>query len=367
MSDSRQGVDPSRPGPVDVAGAVRARSGTTRVQRKGGLPFGAVMATGAAAQLAELVHLDAMRLPLLWLTILVAGLATMSGVRGRLANGRGQPPPAATRFGQFTIPVGLAVIGVGLARTGGPVAFEGAVAAVVLAWATTLLLTLTVAVPAATAPRGPHGGTGVGGINGVWFIAPAAYLADAAGTAALVHLVPGTMAGVVRWLAVLACGIGVVSYVAALLAAVVRVGTRGLSGAPRVAWWIVVGCGGLAADALGHVGRVAPFGGLQVFGAVALVCWVLASLVLLPVGIASARHLFGLRHLSDRPPWPPAFSTAVYALGTAQVAELFHLPWAAELALVAAVETLLVWVVTSGLHVAGLVGRLHPRGDAGTA
>lgn len=339
---------PSSPGPH------RARSG-------GGLPFGAVMATGAASQLSELAGLPAWRVPLLWLTILVAGWATGSGLVGWLGHGRAAaaPPPAA-RFGQFTIPVGLAVIGIGLARVAGPVALAGAVTAVVLAWAATLLLTAVVAIPAAAPSPGSDGPTVTTRINGTWFIAPAAYLASAAGAAALSHRAGAPPAGPVAWLAVACCGIGAVTYLAAVIVAVIRVRSEGRFGPPRVAWWIVVGCGGLAADALGHVGRAAPAGWLSGLAWVGLACWALASVVLVPVGLASLRHLVGLRHLSGHPPWPPAFSTAVFALGTAQVAGLFDLPWAAGLARIAAVETLVVWLVTSALHVGGIARQLRP-------
>lgn len=334
----------------------------------GGLPFGAVMATGAASQLTDLAGIGFWSMPLLWLTIAVAGLVTGSGLV-RLVRRHGAPAPRAAhaRFGQFTIPVGLAVIGVGLAQVSGSAAFVGAVVATALAWGATILLTVVVAIPA-VAPRSGTSGSpqapGILGINGVWFIAPAAYLAGAAGTAGLAHRLAGPAAGAVGRLAVVGCGIGVVTYVVAIVLTGARVRARGLAGAPRVAWWIVVGCGGLAADALGHVGGVAPsgpFGAGGVFGWAAVGCWVVATIVLLPVGAESLRYLLRLRRLSLGPPWPPAFSTAVYALGTAQVGVLFGQPWAAGLARVAAIETLVVWAVTGALRVGGLAVHLRPR------
>jgi hypothetical protein len=310
------------------------------------------MATGAASQLAGLAGVGALKVPILWLTVLVAGVATASGLLG--APRRQGPRPPLGRFGQFTIPVGLAVIGIGLAELRGPAAVAAAVAAVALAWGATFVLTMRVVVPVALSQPG------LSAVTGVWFIAPAAFLADAAGAAALTGSPGAPAATVVAWLAVAACVVGTASFFVAVGLAGARVAAHGLVGAPRAAWWIVVGCGGLAAAALGEVDRVAPVGRLAAFGWAALACWVLASAALVPVGAGSLRHVLGVRRLSGQPPWPPAFSTAVYALGTAQVAALFDLPWAADLARVAAIETLLVWAVTGALRVGALASRVHP-------
>ncbi len=316
------------------------------------------MATGGASQLADLAGVGVLHVPLLWVTLAVAGTVTLTGItRGERTrwdrNHRDTRSPTTSRLGQFTIPVGLAVIGIGLAGLPGPVALTAAVVAVALAWVLTLALTLTVAWPVLVSRPS------LAAVNGVWFIAPAAFLADAAGVAALTgraEVMVGPVVAPLGWLAVGACGVGVAMYGVLVVLAAVRVAVHRLAGSPGAAWWIVTGCGGLAADALAHTGRIAPVAGASAFGWTALACWGLASIVLVPVAAGSVRHLVGVRHLSARPAWPPAFSTAVYALGTAQVASWFSLPLTG-LARVTAVETLIVWTASAAVRMHSLVGR----------
>lgn len=81
--------------------------------------------TQQASQLADTAGVGALRLPLLWVTIAVAlalAVAWAATCRRRILDRAG-------RFGDFTVPIGLAVIGSGVARLGGPIALGGAVGA----------------------------------------------------------------------------------------------------------------------------------------------------------------------------------------------------------------------------------------------
>lgn len=348
-----------------VAAGTADQSSARDVGRAGGaLPFGAVMATGAVSQLSGLAGLPALREPLLLLTIVIAVVVTGARI-GRLARGRRPRPTPAARFGLFTVPVGLAVIAVGLAARSG---FSAAALVVgVLAGVTTVLLTAAVCV-AITKDR-----PALNAVNGVWFIAPAAFLADAVAAAALAaRFGPGTEAWFL-WTGLTAVTLGTVGYGALLAVCVARVWAHGLSGAPRAAWWIVVGCGGLAALALGRVAEaveaikstaaagiadVAEPGIPHLLDAASLTCGIVATIALVPVAVGSVRFLIRLRRRLvrlprslGRPPWPPAFSTGVYALGCAEVATTFRASPVMVLARIAAVETLVVWVVIAGLHV----------------
>ncbi|MRH30059.1 hypothetical protein GH740_12165 [Microbacterium sp. SYP-A9085] len=306
-----------------------------------GLPFGAVMATGAASALTGLVALPALRSPLLATAIVIALGVTGKGIAG-LARVRGLRPRFG--FGHFTVPVGLAVIALGL--TAGDAPGVTVVIAVWLTWATTALLLVVVVGPVA-ADR-----PGLRAVNGAWYIAPAALLADAAGAGTLRPLCGPEWAAALDVMARACVWAGTAGYAALLIVGAVRIQRHGLHGAPRVAWWIVVGCGGLAADVLGSLAGTLSEGTLA-FTAVA--CWAIATVVLVPVTVGSVVFLAGVRSLRGRPAWPPAFSSGVYALGTAQVGILFPSLPVAPLAAVAAAETLVVWAATAALRVRGAV------------
>lgn len=335
--------------------------------RRSSLPFGAVMATGAASQLAVPAGVGALRLPLLWVTVAVAVAVSVAAVAGAAVAGGGtcgrrrprrQP---GTRFGDFTVPIGLAVIGAGLARLGGPgvVAGAGAVAA---AWAATVVLVAMVVVPVVASPPGRAA------VDGAWFLAPAALLADGVGVAAVAVAAPGH-GPVEGWLAVAAAGVGAVGYLLVLGLAAARVAAHGLAGVPRAPWWIAAGCAGLSAAAIGRAGSLLAVGGaagvLRGFGWAALGFWVVGSVALLPVLAGSARFLARLRRAAGRPPWPPTFSTGVYALGAGQAGGLLHVAAVTRVADGAAVVTVCLWALTVVAHLPVLARLLQRRGRTG--
>ena len=307
------------------------------------LPFGAVMATGAASQLAGSAKVGWLGAPLLLVAMAIA--LTVIGL-GMRAPSRSAHYPAA-RLGDFTIPIGLAVIGNSVAQFGGPVLALGAAVIVASAWAYTGLLVFSVVLPLLS-PK-----PGLQAVDGTWFLAPAALLADGIGVASVAVRLPRPFA-LLGWLAFASVTAGVVGYLVVAGLAVARVARHGLAGAPSAPWWIAAGCGGLSAAALGRSSAVFPAGHgaelLHAFGVAALALWMVGTAALLPVLAGSIRYGVGVRRLAGRPPWPPAFSTGVYALGAGQVSRLLGVPVIAAVAAAAAVATLFFWLFTVAAH-----------------
>jgi hypothetical protein len=325
------------------------------------LPYGAVMATGAASSLAGPAGAGFASRPLLWLTVAVAAAVParylLTSVTAGRHGGRRQAAPGG-RFGEFTVPIGLAVIGKGLAGIPGTAALAAAACAVALAWLATLAVAAGVLAPVlSTWP-------GVTAADGTWFLAPAALLASAIGLAGLITRSPALAAPWLSWLALAAAGLGALGYAAVVAVAAWRVAAAGLAGAPLVPWWISAGCGGLAAAALGQAAALGPLAagplaagtaGFRALGFAAMGCWAAGSALLIPVASRSAWFL--LRHPAGRMPWPPVFSAGVYALGAAQAGKLLALPPVTGIATVAAVSAVALWA-------AAVLGRVTAIPDA---
>lgn len=309
------------------------------------------MATGAASDLADRAGLGFLRLPLLWLTVTAALAVPAWRAARRLRDGAALAPPGPpwAGLGVFTVPIGLAVIGGGLARLAGPAAQLAAACAVGLAWAATALLVVVVLAPLAANWPGTQT------VDGTWFLVPAALLADAIGSAGIVGARTAVPAELTGWLALVAAGLGAVGYILVAVLAVARLTAGGLAGSSRASWWIAAGCAGLTAAALGRTSAISPAHGSAVgswLAGAAAGFWSLASLALIPVLVGTARLV--LRRLPHGTlPWPPTFSTGVYAIGTAQVGRLTGLPALTALSGIAAAATIALWVITAYSHVRG--------------
>jgi hypothetical protein len=318
------------------------------------------MATGGASHLAAATGLHPLAAPLLWVAVAEAIIVPLLGVRQRRSVGRAIrclvcSAHAAQLFGTFTVPLGLAVVGAGLARGSGQV-FPLACTAVVLAWLTTLALLLAVVVPTVIRPAG------VATVDGAWFLAPAALLGDAGATASVLRDLGPTVPPGVPWLALAGCGVGVLGYGLVLGFAAGRLARVGLQGSMLAPWWISAGCGGLAAASIGQLATVTPAAGTTVgYGLAALLAWGLGSAALIPVLGKSLGYLWRLRRLQASPPWPPTFSTAVYALGAIQVGRLCQLHFAAAVGQVAGLATVALWLATAALYVALTFRRARAR------
>lgn len=317
------------------------------------LPFGAVMAAGVASELAGAAGVGSLRLPLLWVTVAIAvAISLIRFLRIQSGELKRSTRSSCLRLGEFTVPIGAAVVGSGFARMTGTWALWGAACAVGVACSITVFLVLTRFLPLiAVWP-------GIVAIDGTWFLVPAALLADAAGIANLERVLPISLSHLLGWLALAAVGIGAVGYLAVLVLAGIRLATLGIGGVARAPWWIAAGCGGLTAAALGIVSSRSPFGTssrvIHSFGWLALGYWIIGSAILLPVLFTSVWFFMKMREFQYRPPWPPTFSTGVYALGAAQVGRLLALPLLATVAGIAAAATISMWAVTVLGHLVGL-------------
>ena len=253
-----------------------------------------------------------------------------------------------SRLGELTVPIGLAVVGGGLAQLAGPLALDGAALAVSAAWVASAILVAWVVLPA------KRTWSGVGALEGTWFLVPATFLADGIGVGILAGRGPTSLHQPLGWLALVSVGTGVLGYGAVLILAALRVARSDLGRVAGAPWWIAAGCGGLAAAAVGRLGSAGPWSetsalrhavGLSAFG-----LWVVASAVAIPVLIGSAAYLWRLRSLAGHPPWPPTFSTGVYALGATQAGHLLALEPVTSVARLAASATVLLWSLTILAH-----------------
>ena len=320
---------------------------------RGGLPFGAVMATAGASALAGRCGMAPLVRPLLGLAILQAGWVTARAVarccadsplgwRSRWALG-----PAQAHSGFHTVPLGLAVIASGLltlsaaAATRWPLLCAGICLGA--AW-----LTAVIAV-------GRFGGSlavwgaDLHSIDGTWFLAPAVLLGAAIATDRLAVQVEGQWVGALRVLAAGSAVLGWFGYWVLAVLAGLRIRRHGLGTGALAPWWIAMGCAGLAAAALGEVLHSRPLWLPALWLADATALSVSAAILLsVPVLLLSARFL--LLHCGFRTAgsWPPTFSTAVFAFGALQAGRVLHMPLLSTLGVGAAYATLLFWCVTAG-------------------
>lgn len=152
----------------------------------------------------------------------------------------------------------------------------------------------------------------------------------------------------------LAAAASVVGYWAVAAAAAVCVARRGLGDDRRVLWWIAAGCGGLAAASVGRALAAGdgywPPSVSDAWHITAAVTWALAAEFAVPIVIESLRWLSGTRRIVRLAPWPPTFSTAVFALGGLATGAMFHAHAITMIGKAAGFATLALWVNTAGLH-----------------
>lgn len=318
-----------------------------------GLPYGAVMATGGAAQLGEACNLTCVVGPLLWLALAEAVWIVGRGlVRHR--HELGLPLSAWLRLGVpnehtgvLTVPLGLAVVAAGLRTQPGAAEALGA-ALCLLAWLSAAVFVARFIVSFAHWPR-------TGNIDGSWFLAPAVVLGIAVAAAAYAGQAEGALGEVLRWAALVAAGLGVAGYWAVVATGVPKVARRGLGGGPKVLWWIAAGCGGLAAVALRHAlftgGARWPVSVVAVGRVMAVATWSVAAVLAVPIVVVSVLSLLRSHRVERAAPWPPAFSSAVFALGTLATGHITGVLAVVVIGKLTGAATLALWGVTAALHV----------------
>lgn len=351
MMASRMGA--SRVQPKVIADA-SGRSSTALHQ---GLPFGAVMATAGASAVAGRCGLHILVAPLLALAVLQALWLPVAGILRHRATFRTECRawwkigPAHEHCGIHTVPLGLAVIAGGLialaasgsARWPWPLA----VACLGLTWLLTIVclgrFTWSLAVCGCTLRM----------LGGAWFLVPAALLGAAIATDALAGFAPEAGATMLAMLALAGAMLGWLGYWAVAFAALIRAWRFGLGGVPLAPWWIAMGCAGLAAAALGRVLK-APGSGwaLHMFLVQAMVVTcTFAAILCVPVLVYSAAFLLRRCRFRAPAPWPPTFSTAVFALGCLETADVLQSSAFRILGLGAGYVTLAFWLVTMAWNV----------------
>lgn len=333
-----------------------------------GLPFGAVMATAGASVLAGRCGLQVLVAPLLMLAVLqTLWLPLAGGWRHRTEFSLGWRAwwaigPAHEHAGVHTVPLGLAVITSGLValtvRGTAPWALTLASACLGLTWL------LTIVCGGRCTWSLLSRGLALRTFDGAWFLVPAAFLGAAIATDAVAGRMVGRPAVSLAALALAGTLLGWLGYWGVALAALIRVRRFGLGGVPQAPWWIAMGCAGLAAAALG---RVLTSSGsdpsLRTLLTRAMVVTAIAAVILcVPVLVCSAMFLLRRCQFRAPAPWPPTFSTAVFALGCLETGAVLRSPAFRILGLGAGYTTLVFWAVTMAWNVGrAAVVRFHAR------
>jgi len=336
------------------------------------------MATGAASQLAAHTHVHCglrfVVAPLLWLAIIEAAGIVVRGTLRRSGEASGplrtwlRPGSPAERSGVLTVPLGLAVITTGIASQHNSFPAPVALSGLALAWATCLVLLprfiASARAPARASARAPH--AGAGGLDGSWFLAPAALLGAAIATAACARRSGAAVKGPLQWLALVAAASGLASYWVVLIAAAAHAKRCSLRGSDRVLWWISAGCGGLAAASAAAVLALRrgawPTALTATLRWAMGVTWSVAAVLLALIVAESVRNMaprvvliarsWSHWHLLEidfrrAAPWPPAFSTAVFALGSLGAGEVLHAGAIITVGRTTAIAALVVWAITA--------------------
>ncbi len=299
------------------------------------------MATGGAAALARLTGLSAAVDPL----VVLAGVQAFA-IPTLAARRHGSPWAAAARwwsaaapaqrFGDCTIPLGCATVATGAAVTTRASWAGAAGGFVIVAHRAPVARVPALAAALTKRPSGP------GAVDGVWFLAPAALLGNALGLVALGGRWSTTVFDEIALAEAVA---GVVGYALVVVAAGVRVARSGLGSSPRAPWWIAAGCGGLAAAATGELASL-PVGATRCWlTGLTVAVWLVGTAALVPILIQSIRYASRVTRV-ETVSWTPTFSTAVYALGTFQVARLGGTRGIDDLAHIAGYATVVAWAVT---------------------
>ena len=222
---------------------------------------------------------------------------------------------------------------------------------VILAWLSTAVFVARFAVSVAR-----RGGTAADDRR--WFLAPATLLGAGIAAGVRAGQAVGLLTEVLRWAALLVAGIGMAGCSAVAAHAALALACRGLGQGQRVVWWITAGCGGLVAVAAAWVlsaGRLWSTDVVTLAHGAAIITWSFAALLAVPI-LAASVHLLARNRRSERAaPWPPTFSTAVFALGALGTGKMVALLAMTDVGKAAAAVTLALWTVVAALHASRLL------------
>ena len=440
------------------------------------MPFAAIMATTAAASRASAGSLSPLAIPLLALALTQTVVLALAGgwavllkyrpfnltwpsrakdhwpIGGKYGFVSASLGPRHARFGLFTIPIGLAVISIGLISL--HISTVGAIAALSAASLVTVIemaviplgrwlyhpkssntIDNRIAISSEASdkliPRDAKAGLNdeprdnerstpttepdetAHRANGKWFLAPAALLSIALGLSTIAKRALKSAHPEVATLAFLLWLLGVLGYLYLLAISTLRITRSGLPRRPLSSWWIVAGCGGLAAGTGGsllttslhtapnvnHIDAIRWLGInsilIRISTDTSIGIWCIASLIMIPILLVSSvwigkkilntsqsliisllgkmriaaipndfNHPNHLNHSSEidlasnspdeqyePPPWPPTFSMGVYALGTSIIGHITMSSGIRGLGKVADIATLSLWLMSTAIAV----------------
>ncbi len=312
------------------------------------LPFGVVMATAALSQIAKLVHFTIAVKPFVWLAVAEVILIVAFRIP-KIRFGFKIDPQVSThtreyRFnpGMFTIPLGISVTAAGVLQNyPGTLVILG-ISLYIMAWLSEIGFLFDLAKHLAALVLSE--------IDGGWFLIPASFLSLGATSLLGASSLGQGYHHLLYLTAMTSSVIGVVGYYLVVVLTVFRLLYRGFPKTHIVLWWISAGCAGLSSFALAkqlspvHISLSNTTFAILKF--IDTMTWSFGLLLLMPIVWFSLVHLFRLRHFPKSIPWPPTFSTAVFALGSFATGALVRSEWVYDLGVVTGTVALVLWAVT---------------------
>lgn len=326
------------------------------------------MATGATAQITKIVGPHSYTLYFILLAvaeiiyIAITRLLNYKKLRdSSLNNASSKSSTEDTLFnpGLFTIPLGLAVVSTGLLGTKFQLMTYAGYGMYILSWISFIWLILRFLSPIISCRitrYQPDGG---------WFLIPAAGFGLGITTVAFSTQMKSPPIKLLAVIGIALVALSVLSYFALIISSGIRIRRFGISDTKRVLWWISAGCGGLGAlSAVKQLDSksvtLAPLITLCLRSS-AISMWVTGTILLIPIAMRSTRYVFSLNQLPKNTPWPPTFSTAVFALGTLSASTLFQTQFLNAIGTAAGISTIILWIATviimGANKLAGIFGR----------
>lgn len=311
------------------------------------------MATGAAAQITRNFQLHFYAKWLVIIAFAEALFITVSKIYSfRTRHSKRQIPTVGKNTsresevtsGLFTIPLGLAVISTGLISTELNPLLQLGYATFFACCASYAVLLFQILVVQRCNK------IAIQNVDGGLFLIPAAGFGIGITLVVLVPRIPPQISGPVAVASITLVTFSTLGYFYVIVLSALGIRRFALSSTRKVLWWIGAGCGGLGAlstakqlalrtieisPTLQHLLRI-----------LALTMWSLGTLILIPIALLSIQYLFRLENFPKNAPWPPTFSTAVYALGTITASQLIHSQAVHLIGVAASIITLLLWSCT---------------------
>lgn len=306
------------------------------------------MATAALSQISKLIGFKIAVKPFVWLAVVEVAMITAFRIPkirfGFRVNPKASPTKLEYRFnpGVFTIPVGISVTAAGVLQNyPGDLAILG-ISLYIIAWLIEIGLLFDL---------GKHlKALELSEIDGGWFLIPASFLSLGATSLLSAFRLGQSYHHLLYWTGLTSSIIGLVGYYLVMALALARLLYRGFPKSHAVLWWISAGCAGLSSFALAkqlsplHISLNNTF--RQVLRLTDTLTWSIGLLLILPIVLMSLIHLLHLKHFPKSIPWPPTFSTAVFALGSFATGALVGSNLLHDLGVITGTIALIMWATT---------------------